>query len=51
MPRDHEAILGKTQLFAALTPAEMRALYARVSKKHFDRGESLFNEGAPCTVF
>lgn len=49
MHQNHESVLRKTQLFAALTPAEMRALCARVRKKHFDRGESLFNAGAPCT--
>jgi CRP/FNR family transcriptional regulator, cyclic AMP receptor protein len=49
MHQDHEAVLRKTQLFAALTPTEMRALCARVSQKQFDRGEALFSEGAPCT--
>lgn len=43
-----EAILRKTPLFAGLTGNEMRALAARVSKRHFQRGEQLFGEGDPC---
>jgi CRP/FNR family cyclic AMP-dependent transcriptional regulator len=44
-----EIVLRKTPLFAGLTEAEMRALCSRVSKRHFNRGESLFNEGDPCS--
>ncbi len=44
----NEAILRKTQLFANLTDAEMRSLSARVSKRHFERGETLFTEGDQC---
>lgn len=43
-----EAVLRKTQLFATLTDREMHTLSARVSKKHFDRGEVLFSEGDAC---
>ncbi len=44
-----EMVLRKTPLFANLTEQEMRALAARVSKKHFQRGEQLFGEGDACT--
>lgn len=43
------SVLRKTQLFANLTDAEMSALAARASKKHFDRGALLFSEGDACT--
>lgn len=46
---NNESVLRKTQLFAALTEAEMRALCARVSKRHLGRGETLFNEGDQCS--
>jgi CRP/FNR family transcriptional regulator, cyclic AMP receptor protein len=49
MNEDVEAILRKTPLFAGLTETEMRALAARVNKRHFQRGELLFGEGDPCT--
>lgn len=49
MNPDHATILRKTQLFTALTPAEMRALCVRVRNKQFERGELLFSEGAPCS--
>ena len=49
MAEDVEIVLRKTPLFASLTEAEMRALAARVSKRHFQRGELLFGEGDPCT--
>lgn len=49
MAEEVEAVLRKTPLFANLTDTEMRALAARVSKKHFQRGEMLFGEGDPCT--
>jgi CRP/FNR family transcriptional regulator, cyclic AMP receptor protein len=44
----NEAVLRKTQLFASLTESEMRTLCARVSKRHFGCGETLFSEGDPC---
>ena len=43
-----EFVLRKTQLFAKLTDAEMRTLCARVSKRQFGRGETLFSEGDEC---
>ena len=43
-----ESVLRKTQLFAKLTDAEMRTLCARVSKRQFGRGETLFSEGDEC---
>lgn len=43
-----ESVLRKTQLFAKLTDAEMRTLCARVSKRQFSRGETLFSEGDEC---
>jgi len=49
MAEDVEIVLRKTPLFKSLTEAEMRALAARVSKRHFQRGELLFGEGDPCT--
>ena len=48
IPENSEAVLRKTQLFARLTESEMRMLCARVSKRHFGRGETLFSEGDPC---
>lgn len=47
-PETNEAVLRKTQLFAKLTESEMRTLCARVSNKHFGRGEALFREGDQC---
>ncbi len=44
----NEHVLRETQLFARLTGGEMRTLCTRVSKRHFDRGETLFSEGDPC---
>jgi CRP-like cAMP-binding protein len=44
-----ETVLRKTSLFANLTENEMHALAARVSRKHFQRGELLFSEGDSCT--
>lgn len=49
MPDNTEAILKKTQLFASLSPAEMRALAARISKRSFQRDEQLFAEGDACS--
>ena len=49
MTGDVETVLRRTPLFASLTEAEMRALAARASKRHFQRGELLFGEGDPCT--
>src|SRR5690242_14758674 len=43
-----ESVLRKTQLFAKLTDTEMRTLCARVSKRQFGRGETLFSEGDEC---
>lgn len=48
MNEDVATILRHTQLFANLTEKEMNALVARVSRRHFDRGELLFNEGDVC---
>ena len=47
-PENNEAVLRKTQLFARLTESEMRTLCARISKRHFDRGKTLFSEGEQC---
>ena len=47
-PETNEAVLRKTQLFTRLTESEMRTLCARVSKRHFGRGETLFSEGDQC---
>ncbi|MGH9357257.1 MAG: Crp/Fnr family transcriptional regulator [Terriglobia bacterium] len=47
-PESKESVLRKTQLFSRLTESEMRTLCARVSKRHFGRGEPLFSEGDPC---
>jgi len=47
-PEIQEAVLRKTQLFRSLTESEMRTLCARVSRRHFGRGESLFSEGDSC---
>ncbi|MBZ5661629.1 MAG: Crp/Fnr family transcriptional regulator [Acidobacteriia bacterium] len=44
-----ELVLRKAQLFANLTEQEMRALAARVTRKHFQQGELLFGEGDSCT--
>lgn len=43
-----EAVLRRTQLFARLTDSEMRTLCARVGKRHFAGGETLFSEGDQC---
>ena len=48
MTENAEIVLRKTPLFASLTEQEMHALVARVSKKHFQRGELLFGEGDSC---
>jgi CRP/FNR family transcriptional regulator len=47
-PETTEAVLRKTQLFAKLSEGEMRTLCARVSKRHFGRGQTLFSEGEQC---
>lgn len=44
-----ESILRKTPLFATLTDGERRALSTRITKRHFNRGELLFQEGDPCS--
>jgi len=43
-----ETILRKAPLFANLTGAEMSAVAARSSSRHFDRGALLFSEGDSC---
>jgi len=42
------SVLRRTPLFASLTDSEVRALCARVSRRRYDRNESLFHEGDPC---
>ena len=49
MSENAEGVLKRTPLFASLTEKELHALSARVTKKHFRRGELLFSEGDPCT--
>lgn len=49
MSENAEGVLKRTPLFASLTEKEIHALSARVTKKHFRRGELLFSEGDPCT--
>jgi len=46
---NNEAVLRKTSIFASLTHAEMQDLCARVTSRHFQRGEMLFNEGDQCS--
>jgi len=48
MSENPEAVLRKSALFSSLTETEMRALCARVSRKHLGRGELLFSEGDAC---
>jgi len=43
-----EQTLRQTPLFTGLSDAETAALAARVTRKRFDRGELLFNEGDRC---
>ena len=43
-----EQILRQTPLFTGLSDAEMAALAVHVTRKRFDRGELLFNEGDRC---
>lgn len=43
-----ESVLRKTPLFASLSEDELKALRGRVSRKHHDRGETLFSEGDAC---
>ena len=45
---NNESVLRKTQLFSRLTETEMRTLCARVSRRRFGRGETLFSEGDQC---
>lgn len=45
----NESILRKTPLFAGLTDDELRSLCARITKRHFGRGELLFQEGDACS--
>jgi CRP/FNR family transcriptional regulator, cyclic AMP receptor protein len=44
----NESVLRKTQLFAKLTPVEMRTLCMHVTKRRLGRGEALFGEGDQC---
>src|SRR5215470_2269127 len=48
MNGETEKALRKASLFANLTPDELRALGARVTKRRFQRGALLFSEGDPC---
>lgn len=48
MRQNNETVLRRTPLFASLSEAEMHALCARVSNRHFGRSELLFNEGDAC---
>ncbi len=48
MTQNSEAVLRKALIFADLSAAEMEALQARVSRRRFQRGELLFNEGDAC---
>lgn len=43
-----ETVLRRTPLFASLSEEEMSALRRRITSKHYDRGEILFNEGDAC---
>ncbi len=45
----NESILHKTSLFAGLTDEELRALCVRTARRHFRRGELLFQEGDACS--
>lgn len=49
MRNDTAAVLKKTPLFANLTDAELEALAARTSRRHFRQGERLFEEGDACS--
>jgi CRP/FNR family transcriptional regulator len=42
------AVLGKTALFADLTPIELQALAARTVRHSFRKGKLLFSEGEAC---
>jgi CRP-like cAMP-binding protein len=43
-----DTVLRKTPIFAHLTGPEMKSLQQRVGRRHFQRGELLFNEGDAC---
>lgn len=45
----NESILRRTQLFAKLTPVEMRTLCKHVTKMRLQRGKMLFSEGDQCS--
>lgn len=45
---DLAAVLGKTALFADLTPIELRTLAARTVRSSFPKGKLLFSEGETC---
>lgn len=44
----NESVLRKTQLFAKLTPVEMRTLCMHVARRRLASGEVLFGEGDQC---
>ena len=46
---DLATALGNTALLSNLTPAELKTLAARTSRKLFSAGELLFSEGEACT--
>lgn len=48
MVKNNESVLRKTQLFAKLTPIEMRTLAKHVTRRRLARGEVLFGEGDQC---
>jgi CRP/FNR family cyclic AMP-dependent transcriptional regulator len=45
---DLAAVLGKTALFADLTPIELQTLAARTVRNSFPKGKLLFSEGETC---
>jgi CRP-like cAMP-binding protein len=49
MVYDIQSVLRKTALFTSLSENEMDALRSRVTRRHFRRGELLFNEGDSCS--
>lgn len=49
MADEKEGVLRTTALFANLSEGEIHALSSRVTRRHFERGELLFNEGDSCS--
>lgn len=48
-PREKiQEVLGRTQIFAGLSPAELELLAQRAVRKLYSPGEMLFAEGEPC---